>query len=134
MARTTFRAIRLGLIAAFMATALAGCAARERAETLYLYQHRLLIALISTIDTIEPYDPESADRLYDSEDELISACRALWEAGARRAAAIEIQDDLRWQVFTILESCTEKTREVEALIWRVDPDTADIYLGGPERR
>ena len=134
MVRTTFRTIRLGLIAAFMATALAGCAARERAETLFLYQHRLLIALISTIDTIEPHDPELADRLYDSEDELNTVCRALQEAGARRAAAIEIQDGLRWQVFTILESCTEKTREVEALIRRVDPDTADIYLGRPEHR
>ena len=62
MVRTTFRTIRLGLIAAFMATALAGCAARERAETLFLYQHRLLIALISTIDTIEPYDLERRDQ------------------------------------------------------------------------
>ena len=55
-------------------------------------------------------------------------------SSARRAAAIEIQDGLRWQVFTILESCAEKTREVEALIWRVDPDTAEIYLGGTEHR
>ncbi len=59
--------------------------------------------------------------------------RALWEAGEYRVEAREIGDDLRWQVFTILESCAEKTREVEALIRRVDPDTADIYLGGRER-
>jgi hypothetical protein len=134
MLRRVPRAIRLGLTAAFLAAALSACTVGERAEALYFFQHRLLAALTSTIDAVEPDDPDLADRLYDSEDELISACRALWEAGARRAAAIEIQDGLRWQVFTILESCTEKTREVEALIWRVDPDTADIYLGRPEHR
>ncbi len=75
-----------------------------------------------------------AGRLYDSEDELNSPRRPLWEAGARRVEAREIGDGLRWQVFTILESCAEKTREVEALIWTVDPDTAEIYLGRPEHR
>ncbi len=99
-----------------------------------MYQHRLLTALTYVINVVEPDDPDLADRLYDSEDELNSACRALWEAGERRVEAREIGDGLRWQVFTMLESCAEKTREVEALIWRVDPDTAEIYLGEPERR
>ena len=134
MLRRVPRAIRLGLTAAFLAAALSACTVGERAEALYFFQHRLLAALTYTIDAVEPDDPDLADRLYDSEDELNSACRALWEAGEQRVEAREIGDGLRWQVFTILESCAEKTREVEALIRRVDPDTADIYLGGPEHR
>ncbi len=133
MVRTTFRTIRLGLIAAFMAAALAGCAARERAETLYLYQNRLLVALISTIDTIEPDDPELADRLYDSEDELNMVCRALWRAGSRWIEKHEIDGDLRWQVFTSLDACAERTREVETLLWEIDPETAERYLGDGNR-
>ncbi len=79
------------------------------------------------------------DRRYDAPqgaqgDSPLPERRALREAGEHRVEAREIGDDLRWQVFTILESCTEKTRKVEALIWRVDSDTAQIYLGGPEHR
>lgn len=134
MLRRVPRAIRLGLTAAFLAAASGACTVGERAEALYFYQHRVLAALTTTIDVVEFDDPDLADRLYDSEDELNSACRALWEAGARRVEAREIEDGLRWRVFAILESCAEKTREVEALIWRVDPDTAEIYLGERERR
>ncbi len=133
MLRRVPRAIRLGLTAAFLAVAPSACTVGERAEALYFFQHRLLAALTSTIIAVEPDDPDLAERLYDSEDELNSACRALWEAGERRVEAREIQDGLRLRVFAILDSCTEKTREVEALIRRVDPDTADIYLGGRER-
>ncbi len=135
MVRTTFRTIRLGFISAFMAAALAGCAARERAETLSLYQHRLLVALISTIDTIEPYDRELADRLYDSEDELNTGCRALQQASSRRIEGHEIEGGLRWQVFTSLNACAEKAREVETLLREIDPETAEqvlLGLGHPE--
>ncbi len=131
MVRTRFRAIRLGLIAAFMATALAGCAVGERAETLYLYQHRLLVALISTIDTIEPYDPELADRLYDSEDEINTVCRALQQAGSRRIEGREIEGGLRWQAFASLNACAEKAREVETLLREIYPETAEQVLLGP---
>ncbi len=130
MVRTMFRPIRLGLIAAFMAAALAGCAVGERAETLFLYQHRLLLALTTAIVAIEPHDPELADRLYDSEDELNTVCRALWQAGSRRIEAQEIDDGLRWQVFASLDACAEKTREVETLLREVDPETAEQVLPG----
>ena len=133
MARTTPRTAPLGLIAAFVAAALAGCAVGERAETLYLYQHRLLVALTSTIVTIELHDPELADRLYDSEDELNTVCRALWQAGSRRIEAHEIEGGLRWQVFASLDACAEKAREVETLLREVDPEAAERYLGDGDR-
>ncbi len=119
----------LGLIAAFLTAALAGCAVGERAETLYLYQHRLLVALTTAIVAIEPHDPELAGRLYDSEDALNTACQALWQAGSRRIEAHEIDGGLRWQVFASLDACAEKTREAEALLRKVDPETAERYLG-----
>ena len=123
MVRTTFRAIRLGLIAAILAAALTGCAVGERAEALYFYQQRLLLALTTAIVAIEPHNPELAGRLYDSEDELNTVCRALWQAGGRRIEAQEIEDGLRWQVLTSLDACAEKTREVEILLREVDPET-----------
>jgi hypothetical protein len=134
MLRRVPRAIRLGLTAAFLIAALSACTVGDRATALYLHQHRILAALTNTIDSVEVDDPDLADRLYDSEDELISACRPLWEAGALRTESREILGGLRWEVFTILEPCAKKSREVEALIRRVDPDTAEIYLGGLERR
>ncbi len=130
MVRTTSRANRLGLIAAFLAAALAGCAVGERAETLFLYQHRLLVALTTAIVAIEPHDPELAGRLYDSEDELNTVCRALWQAGSRRIEAHEIDGDLKWEVFASLDACAEKTHEVETLLRAVDPETAERYLSG----
>ena len=119
----------LGPIAAFLAAFLAGCAVGERAETLYLYQHRLLVALTTAIVGIEPHDPELAGRLYDSEEELNTACQALWQAGRRRIDAHEIDGGLRWQVFASLDACAEKTREVETLLREVDPEAAERYLG-----
>ncbi len=130
MFRRMLRVSRLGLTAAFLTAALGACAIGERAEALFLFQHRLLAALTSTITAVEPEHPDLADRLYDKEDELYSACQALWEAGERRIEGHEIGDDLRWRVFVILESCSEKTHEVEALVWQIDPDTAEIYLSG----
>ncbi len=131
MVCTTPRAIRLGLIAAFLAAALTGCAVGERAKTLYLYQHRLLVALTTAIVGIESHDPELAGRLYDSEDELNTVCRALWQAGSRRIEKHEIEGGLRWQVFASLDACAEKTREVETLLREVDPETAEQVLLGP---
>ncbi len=135
MVCTTPRAIRLALIGAFLAAALTGCAVGERAKTLYLYQQRLLVALTTAIVGIEPHDPELAGRLYDSEDELNTVCRALWRAGSRRIEKHEIEGDLRWQVFASLDACAEKAREVETLLREVDPETAEqvlLGLGHPE--
>ncbi len=129
MFRELFRKIRLGLTVSFLVTALGACSIGEHADALYSFQHRLLAALTTTITAVEPDHPDLADRLYDKEDELYSACQALWVAGERSIKGREIEDELRWQVFVILESCAEKTREVEALVWRVDPNTAEIYLG-----
>jgi hypothetical protein len=130
MRRGMLRASRLGLVAAFLTVVLSACSIGSRAEALYFFQHRVLAALTSTITAVEPDHPDLADRLYDREDELYSACRALWEAGERRIKGLEIEDELRWQVFVVLDSCAEKVSEIEALVWRVNASTAEIYLDG----
>jgi hypothetical protein len=124
------RASPLGLAAALLATVLSACSIGARAEALYLFQHRVLAALTSIITAVEPDHPDLADRLYDKEDELYTACQALLDAGERRIEGREIEDELRWQVFVNLDSCAEKTSEVEALVLKMDTDTAEIYLGG----
>ena len=78
MLRKVPGAIRLCLSAGFLAAAASACTVAERAEALFFYQLRLLAASTTTINVVEPDDPDLADNLYDSEDELNSACRALW--------------------------------------------------------
>ncbi len=88
------------------------------------------MALNSTIDTIEPHDPELADRLYDSEDELNMVCWALQQASSRRFEGHEIEGGLRWQVLASLDACAEKAREVETLLREIHPETAEQILPG----
>ena len=123
------RAIRHGLIGAALSAVLSGCTIAQRAENLYFQQQQLAAALTTAITLAEPEDPELADRLYDSEDRLNTACRPLTEAAGRRIDEREMEDGLRWRVFTALESCGKTSREVESLLWEVDPNTATTYLG-----
>ncbi len=130
MKRKIGRSIRVLLTGAALA-ALAGCSTGDRAKALYLHQHKTLSALTTAIDVIEPKDPDLADRLYDTEDELQAACAALMEAGVRRVHAQEIGDDLKWRVFQELDECEQKTYEVESMLWDVDPESAGRYLTRP---
>ena len=126
----TGRSIRIILTGAALAT-LAGCSTEARANALYLHQNKTLSALTTAIDAIEPKDPDLADRLYDTEDELQAACAALMEAGVRRVHAQEIDGDLKWRVFQELDDCERKTYEAERMLWDVDPDSAGRYLRKP---
>ncbi|MEE8505205.1 MAG: hypothetical protein V3S40_03180 [Kiloniellales bacterium] len=120
----------MSLIGAILAT-LAGCSTGVRAEALYMYQHRTLAALTTAIDMVEPKDPDLADRLYDTEDELQAACAPLVEAGNRRFHAQEIDRDLQWRVYQSLDGCANKTHEVERMLWAVNPESARRYLEAP---
>ena len=130
MNRRIGRAIRMSLIGASLA-ALAGCSTGYRAKALYLHQHKTLSALTTAIDAVEPKDPDLADRLYDTEDELQVACAALMEAGVRSVHAQEINGDLKWRVYQELDECEQKTYEVERMLWDVDPESARLYLTRP---
>jgi len=63
---------------------LGACATSERAEAIYLQQHRATTALTETIVAAEAEDPELAERLYGTESELDDACAPLRQAGDRK--------------------------------------------------
>ena len=119
------RSMVLGLFGrcftAFGLLALLGaCAISERAEAIYLQQHRATTALTETIVAAEAADPELAERLYGTESELDDACAPLRQAGDRKLHGGEV------------DGCAAKTQEVEIRLWRVDPETAKYFLGGAD--
>ncbi len=117
----------LGLVAG-----LGGCTLSERAETVYLQQHRASTALIETIVFAEEADPKLADSLYDTESALDDACAALREASYRKMGGEAIDSDLEWAIVDSLDGCAAKTQEVELMLWRIDPETARYFLRPPE--
>jgi len=120
------RVAALGLVAA-----LGGCALGERAETLYLRQHRAATALAETIAVNETENPPLAESLYTAEAEFDQACEALRRAGYLRLQAEEISSELEWDIVKSLDGCALKTEEMEGLLWRVNPDIAAYFLPTP---
>ncbi len=117
----------LGLIAL-----LGACAISERAEAIYLQQHRATTALTETIVAAEAENPELAERLYGTESEFDDACAPLRQAGYRKLYGGDADGAMGWAILDSLDGCAAKTQEVEILLWRVDPETAKYYLGGAE--
>jgi hypothetical protein len=121
------RAAALGLVAV-----LGGCAALgERAETLYLRQHKVATALAETIAAIETRNPSLADTLYTAESELDLACGPLRRAGYLRLQAEPISSELEWKIVNTLDRCTRKTKQLEDLLWRINPEIAAYFLPNP---
>jgi hypothetical protein len=120
------RVAALGLVAA-----LVSCSLSDRAETLYLRQHRTATALAEIIVANEIRNPTLVETLYASEAELDLACGPLRRAGYLRLQAEEISSELEWEIVNSLEGCTLKTEEMEALLWRIDPIIAAYFLPTP---
>lgn len=129
MRNTIFVSLGRSLAALGFILALSGCSMSERAETIYLQQHRASTALTETIVVAETEDPALADRLYDTESALDDACAALREAGYRKMNGKEVDPKLEWAIVDSLDGCSAKAQEVEALLWRIDPVTAHYFLG-----
>ena len=117
----------LGLIAL-----LGACAISERAEAIYLQQHRATTALTETIVAAEAEDPELAERLYGTESEFDDACAPLRQAGYDKLYGGDGDGEMEWAILDSLDGCAAKTQEVEILLWHVDPEIAKYYLGGAE--
>ncbi len=111
----------LGLV-----TGLGGCTLSERAETVYIQQHRASTALTETIVFAEEADPKLVDSLYDTESALDDACAALREASYRQMGGEAIDSDLKRAIMDSLDDC--------AMLWRIDPETARYFLRSPELR
>ncbi|MHA1599266.1 MAG: hypothetical protein ACTSW2_00455 [Alphaproteobacteria bacterium] len=124
--RIGWRIATLGLVAA-----LGGCALSERAETLYLRQHKAATALAETIAQNETRNPLLVETLYVAEAELDQACAPLRHAGYLRFQAETIEPELEWEIISSLEGCALKTEEMEGLVWRINPSIAAYFLPIP---
>ncbi len=111
-----------------LAALLGACALGERAETIYMEQHQVTIALIEAIEVAEADDPTLADQLYGTESDLDEACTPLREASYRKMSGREMDGALQRAILNSLDGCAAKTREVEDLLWRVDPETAAYFF------
>ncbi len=111
-----------------LAAFLGACAIGERAETVYMDRHHVNIALIESIAVAETEDPALADRLYGTESDLDQACAPLREASYRKMSGRELDGALEIAILDSLDGCAAKTREVEGLLWRVDPETATYFF------
>ncbi len=120
-----------GVIATVLMLALAGCAARAQGEAIYLKQHRASIALTQALLTAEFENPAVVDMLYNTESMLNKACAPLQEASYRRLIGDPVDPLLKLKAYNALDTCDATARNVEDLLWRIDPVTAGHYLDRP---
>lgn len=120
-----------GVIAALLMLALAGCATRAQGEAIYLKQHRASIALTQALMTAEFENPAVVDLLYDTESMLNKACAPLQESSYREMIGDSVDPMLKLKAYNALDTCDATARNVEDLLWRIDPVTAGHYLDRP---
>lgn len=110
---------------------LGGCALNQRAEVLYLRQHKAATALAETIAHNETENPVLAETLYAAESEFDQACGALRHAAYLRFQSEKISTELEWEIVNSMDGCALKTEEMEGLLWRVNPEIAAFFLPTP---
>lgn len=120
-----------GLVALTLALALTGCARQVESDLVYLKQHRASIALTQALLAAEIENPAIVAMLYDSETALIAACAPLQEAAYRKLNNEPVDPLLKLKAYGALDACDAKAREIEDLLWRIDPETAGHYLDNP---
>jgi len=120
-----------GLVALALAFALAGCATRSEGDLVYMKQHRASVALTQALLIAELENPAIVDLLYDSESALNTACAPLQEAAYRKLNNEPVDPVLKLEASGALDACDAKAREIEDLLWRIDPETAGHYLDNP---
>ncbi len=103
-----------------IAGAAGGYALAKRAEALYLRQQDAQSALASTLTEVETALPALANRLYDLEDDLHSACSSLREAGQRRFEGQDLGSGLEWAIVTSLQKCESATSTVERQVQQAE--------------
>ncbi len=120
-----------GLSAIGLAFALAGCATPSEGDLVYMKQHRASVALTQALLAAEAENPAVVDLLYDSESALNAACAPLQEAAYRKLNNEPVDPMLKLKASGALDACDAKAREIEDLLWRIDPETAGHYLDNP---
>jgi hypothetical protein len=120
-----------GLLVLALVFSLAGCATRAQGDLVYLKQHRASVALTQALLVAELDNPSIVDMLYDSETALSAACAPLQEAAYRKLNNEPVNPLLKLEAYGALDTCDAKAREIEDLLWRIDPETAGHYLDDP---
>jgi hypothetical protein len=118
-------------LALVLTLVLGGCAMRAEGDAVYLKQHRASLALTQVVLAAEFGNPALVDMLYDSETALNVACKPLQEAAYRKLIKEPVDPVLKLRAYGALDSCEAKAREIEDLLWRIDPQTAGHYLDRP---
>lgn len=119
---------RIFLLVVLSMSITACTATRERGEEIFRSQHSVTVAIIEAIQIAEMENPEIVDELYAAGDELNEACESLQETGFLKFMGKAAGFFLKLMSFFSFDNCEEKTKEVEELIWRLDPETARYYL------
>lgn len=120
-----------GLLMLALTFALTGCAARSGGDLVYMKQHRASVALTQALLAAELENPSVVDMLYDGETALNAACAPLQEAAYRKLNNEPVDPLLKLRASGALDACDAKAREIEDLLWRIDPETAGHYLDNP---
>ena len=115
-----------GLSALALALALTGCATQWESDLVYQKQHRASIALTRALLAAEHENPTIVDMLYDSETALNAACAPLQEAAYRKLNNEPVDPLLKLKASGALDACDAKAREIEDLLWRIDPETSGL--------
>lgn len=121
-------AVKISLFVVLILTTSCASLTRGHGEEVFTSQHRAITAITEAIQVAELENPEIVDELYAAEDELNEACGPLQEVGSLKIIDKTVSFFLKLTSIFSLNSCEEKAREVEELIWRLDPETARYYL------
>ncbi len=120
-----------GWIALTLAAALAACASRAEGDLVYLKQHQASVALTQALLAAEVENPAAIELLYYNEAALNKACAPLQEAAYLSLNDKPVDRGLKMRAYGALDTCAARTREIEDLLWRIDPQTAGHYLDRP---
>ncbi len=121
---------RKPLLGAVLVAGLAGCVASEQSIEVYDQQQRANLALEAVIEAAQRKNPGQVDALEQSAVALRVACAALQDA---EYSSYDAPVDLSVKIaaYGNLDTCAAKAREIEDLLWRIDPFTAGHYLEHP---
>lgn len=107
---------------------LGGCAIGDYVEAVFLQQHNVLYALTQIIDTAETDAPELAENLYVTEASINQACAPIQQLAAIKMRGDRIDFAHKFSAYNASAECERKSSEVELILWRIDPETAESFL------
>ena len=105
-----------------------GCTTPDRAEAVFLYQNQITAALAEAVEAAEAEGRDVVDDLYDAEAALRRDCGPLQNAGYRRFNQEELDTAQKIAAYDSVEACNATAAKAEALIRKVDPETASYFL------